>query len=77
MRDQASDLAIAAIGKNMAVGGGGSALVFGLSANELAAYGGLLVAIIGLGIQWYYKRKADKRDAELHATLMAEHKQDG
>ena len=72
--DQTSDLAFAAIGKNMAVGGGSSALVFGLTANELAAYGGLLIAIVGVVIQWYYKRKADRREAELHTALMAEHK---
>jgi hypothetical protein len=74
MREQATDAAMAAIGKNMAVGGGSSAVVFGLTIGDMAALGGLLVAIIGLGIQIYYKRKADRREAELHATLMAEHK---
>lgn len=29
-------------------GGAGSAVVFGMTANEIAAYGGLAVAIIGL-----------------------------
>lgn len=34
--------------------------------------GGLLVAIVGLAVQWYYKRKADRRDAELHVERMRE-----
>lgn len=75
MQDQASDLAIAAIGKNMALGGGSASVVFmGLGIGEWAAVIGAVVAVIGLGIQFYYKRKADRREAELHATLMAEHK---
>lgn len=74
MQDHASDLVAAAIGKNMAVGGGTSAVIFGLAASDLAAFGGLLIALIGLAIQFYYKRRADRREAELHATLMSEHK---
>jgi hypothetical protein len=72
VRDElAQDAVMAAIGKNMAVGGGSSALVFGLAASDLAAIGGLLVAIIGLCIQFYYKRRADRRDAELHTVRIA------
>lgn len=78
MQDHAQDLAMAAIGKNMTLGGGGSALVFGgLAVNDIAAIGGVLIAIIGLCIQIYYKRRADKRDAELHAAQMAGLRRDG
>lgn len=78
VRDEiASDLTAAAIGKHMAVGGGGSALVFGLAASDVAAFGGLLIAIVGLVIQFYYKRRADRRDAELHAAQMAGLRRDG
>ena len=62
---------MAAIGKNMAVGGGGSAVVMGLTIGDMAAIGGLVVAIIGLCIQWYYKRKSDRREAELHTARLA------
>ena len=34
----------------------------GLSANEVAAYGGLLVGFLGLVMNWYYKAKADRRE---------------
>jgi biopolymer transport protein ExbB/TolQ len=66
----AQDAVMAAIGKNMAVGGGSSALIFGLAASDVAAFGGLLVAIIGVCIQWFYKRRADRRDAELHQETL-------
>ena len=73
MSDQlAQDAVMAAIGKNMAVGGGGSALVFGMGISELAAVGGLVVALIGLGIQWYYKRRSDRREAEFHTARLKE-----
>lgn len=73
MQDHASDLFAAAVGQKMAVGGGTSALVFGgLAINDLAAIVGVLIAVIGLGIQFYYKRRADRREAVLnHAQLQA------
>lgn len=40
-------------------GGSGTAMYFGLTANELAAIGGLLVAIVGLVVSqcmnWWFK----------------------
>lgn len=38
-------------------GGAGSAVVFGLSANELAAFIGAAVAILGLIVQIYFKHR--------------------
>lgn len=58
------------VGKTATYGGGASAFVFGLSANEVAALGGLLVAIIGLCVQVFYSRRKDRRHAEEHALRM-------
>lgn len=33
----------------------------GLTANEVAAYGGLLIGVVGLLVNWYYKAKEDRR----------------
>jgi hypothetical protein len=41
--------------------GSGAAVLGGLSANEIAAYGGLLIGVLGLLINWYYKAKEDRR----------------
>lgn len=40
--------------------GGTSAVIGGMTANEIAAFGGLAVAIIGLIINSYYKHKSYK-----------------
>jgi uncharacterized membrane protein len=72
VREQAAEATIAGIAQKVGLSGGATAAIGGLTANEIAAFGGLLVAVVGLAIQWYYKRKADRRDAELHAERMRE-----
>lgn len=41
--------------------GSGTAMLGGLGANEIAAYGGLIIGVIGLLVNWYYKAKEDRR----------------
>lgn len=48
-------------------GGAGGALIFGLNANEFAAIAGVIIALAGFLVNWYYKHKADRR-AEKGAT---------
>jgi hypothetical protein len=62
MSQDAVDAMGVLVGKTAAYGGGASAFVFGLSANEVAALGGLLVAVIGLCVQWYYNHRRDRRE---------------
>lgn len=69
MRDTTDALGLIAA-KTATYGGGASAFVFGLTANELAAIGGLLVAVIGLCVQVYYNRKRDRRETVEHAARM-------
>ncbi len=38
-------------------GGSGAAVYFGLTANEIAAFGGLIIAIIGLVVNIWYKHQ--------------------
>lgn len=70
LQDQADAIGIA-VGKTATYGGGASAFVFGLSANEFAALGGLAIAIIGLCVQVYYNRRKDHRSVELHELRKA------
>lgn len=72
MRDQATEATIAAVAQKVSAGGGSLALVGGLTANDIAAFGGLLIAVIGLFVQFYYKRKDDRRQDELHRARLAE-----
>ena len=66
MKDHAAEATVAAVAKNMAIGGGGAAFWGGLTANHVAAIGGLIVGVIGLAVQVYYKRRADQRHEEIH-----------
>lgn len=58
--------------KTATYGGGASAVVFGLSANELAALVGAAVAVLGLAMQWYFSRQRDRREAEYHRLRVRE-----
>lgn len=70
VKDQAIEATIAAAANKATYSGGGIAIVGGLTANEFAAFGGLLVAVIGLLVQVWFKAKADKRHAEEHELRM-------
>lgn len=58
------------VGKVASVGGGTAGLVFGLTANEIAALAGIVVGILGLLIQWHYNRRRDRREAAEHEARM-------
>ena len=72
MKDQAAEATIAAVAQKITVVGGSTAVLGGLTANEIAAFTGALVAVIGLLVQWHYKRKDDRRQDELHRARLAE-----
>lgn len=58
------------LGKTATYGGGTSAFVFGLSANEAAAVVGAIVAVIGLCVQVFYNRRRDRRETAEHEARM-------
>lgn len=66
--------AIGAAGSKATMFGGGMAIAGKLSATDIAAYVGAAVAIIGLVITWYYRREANRRNAELHNLKAQESK---
>lgn len=49
--------------------GSSAAVFFGLTANEIAAFGGLFVALIGLWVSWYYKHQYKKQQREHYARI--------
>lgn len=63
LRDQGDAAAIVA-GKVGTYGGGLSAVLFGLSAHELAALVGAVVAVIGLIVQFAFNRRRDLGNTE-------------
>jgi len=70
VKDQAAEATIAAVANKVTYAGGGAAFWGGITANTIAAMGGLLVAFLGLSVQWYYKHKEDRRRDELHKRRM-------
>ena len=72
-----AEATIAAVAQKFTVAGGSTAVLGGLTANEIAAFTGALVAVLGLLVQWYYKRKDDRRQDELHRARLAELRDEG
>lgn len=68
----AADQTVAAIANKTTVAGGSIAVLGGLTASEIAAYGGLVVAVLSVLIQWFYKARADRRAGELHHARLAQ-----
>lgn len=67
LKSAAAESTIAGIASKTTQTGAAVAVIGGLAANELAAYGGLAVAVSGLLMNWLYRHRADRRDAEKHA----------
>ena len=68
---QTVEASIASAAQKGSLGGGGLAVLGGLTANEVAALVGVLIALVGLIVQIYYKRKDDCRREERHRLYLA------
>lgn len=77
MKSEAHEIVGVTVGKIASVGGGTSALVFGLTANEVAALAGIAIGVLGLVIQWHYNRRRDRRETAEHMARMAQWKPPG
>lgn len=51
---------VAAVGSKMMYTGAGASVFFGLSLNEIGVIVGMAVGIVGMFINWFYKREAHK-----------------
>ena len=49
--------AVTKVANTAQYGGSGAAVYFGLTANEIAAFGGLFIAVIGLLVNIWYKQQ--------------------
>jgi uncharacterized membrane protein len=63
---------IASLASKATYSGGATAVVGGLTANEIAAFVGAAVAVLGLLVQIYFKARSDRREAEFHRARLAE-----
>jgi hypothetical protein len=67
---RAVDAIIAAIGHKMAQGGGWGAFIAFLLSERGVAMAGIAIGLFGLGIQWWYRRKQDRREQTEHDMRM-------
>lgn len=70
MKQQAVEATVASLANKVTYGGGSVALIGGYTANEIAAFGGLIIAAIGLVVQVVFKRRSDKREQLFHDARM-------
>lgn len=66
------------VGMGTTSGGAATAVVSGLTLNDIGVYVGIAVGLVGLFIQWYFGRRRNRllyeqaqRDAEFHAARLA------
>lgn len=66
--------AIANVAEKMTYGGAGGAVIFGMTANEFAAYSGVAIGIIGVIISSYFKWLERKDRLEHNKKLLEDRK---
>lgn len=73
MKSEAIDLTIAAAGSKVTYAGAGVTGLAWLLSSQFFGLMGLLIALAGVGINWYYKRKSNQRmeeESKLRIELM-------
>lgn len=60
---------ISSVSSKVTYAGGGSAFLFGMTANEVAAIGGLILAVIGLAVNVVFKWLAHKELQNHHKKI--------
>ena len=75
IEDQGRNALLASIGSTTTKAGASASVLGWLISQEGLAFVGAGVAIIGLGVNWYYKRKEDRRAQEEHDAKMRELKE--
>ena len=62
--------ALADAGHKTAQAGGGITILSWLTSSQGGVAIGILIGVLGLLVQWYYRRKQDKREEEEHQLRM-------
>lgn len=70
MATETSNNVAPVLAKVSTYGGSAGAVFFGLTANELAAMGGLIIAGLGLLATLFFQIRTDRRNAQRHALEM-------
>lgn len=68
--DPDSAAAAASASLKATVSGASMLSIGGLTGNDLAIVGGLLLGVAGFALQWYYQRRRDLREEAEHEVRM-------
>jgi len=58
------------VAKVSTYGGSAGAVLFGLTANDIAAFAGVAIGLAGLAMTLFYKHREDRRSAQRHDAEM-------
>lgn len=70
MDREAIEVGVAAVASKSTYAGAGTSFLGWLLSSEFTVIFGIVVAIAGLAVNWYYKAKADRRSEAEHAARM-------
>lgn len=70
MSNQAVEAAISAGASKVTYGGAGTVGIGWLLSNEATVLAGLLIAVAGFAVNWYYRAKQDRRAEAEHKAHM-------
>ena len=74
MEKEAIEAAVTTIAPKTTYGGAATSILGWLASSEFTVIVGLFVAVAGLAVNWYYKAKADRRQADDAALRSEERK---
>lgn len=66
----AFDVAVSTTASKVTYGGAGASVISWFMSSEFGMLMGILIGVIGLGVNWYYKHKEDCRRQEEHNRRM-------
>lgn len=70
MEKEALEAAASAVASKSTYGGAVTSVLGWLLSSEATVVIGIVVAVVGLAVNWYYKAKADKRAEKLFAARL-------
>ena len=71
MEKEALEAATSAVASKSTYGGAAASVLGWMLSSEFTVIVGIVVAVVGLVVNWYYKAKADRRQQAEHEARMA------
>jgi hypothetical protein len=70
MKIEALESGLATIGSRATYTGAGASIVSAAAQIDWGFWGGITLGVVGLIVNWYFKRRTDKREQAYHEALM-------